>query len=618
MERTALANELLHVPRFSPSYAAYRRKWIGELVQQYRASATTILFVRIPAQPVHRNAPEPLGSSIADFAAQGARIIPADAYRALERPSLFDDHDHLNAIGALRFSRLLGTDVAAILTAPRANPAVRTSSGRAPISVLPPAAKTQWTWPSLSAIFAWGVPLYFQSYEFFIFFALVAALYFSVPKRAKPVVLLLASYYFYARWNGWYLIFLIALSASDYAVALAMEKRPQNVRKVLLVLGVAANLAFLAVFKYANFAGGIVGALLHTGQPWTLRWLVPIGISFHTFQSISYIVDVYRRSMRAVRNPIDYALYIAFFPQLLSGPIIRAGLFFKELAARAAPSSDAIVSGGGQILLGIVKKTVIADPFAHIADQYFGAVGAHPGAPAAWSGVLAFAMQIYFDFSGYSDIAIGCARLLGFEFPANFRMPYLATSITEFWHRWNISLSTWLRDYLYIPLGGNRRGSFATYRNLMITMLLGGLWHGANWTFVAWGAYHGVLLAIERALGVERLAARKNFPAWALSVSLTFVLVTFGWVLFRAPDFEVALQVVRAMVAGGAGTWLIPPAQVLLVAVAFVIALLADRGAFAPLRWPRLAQAGAFAVLVVALELLSRPGDVTPYVYFKF
>ncbi|MBV8726787.1 MAG: MBOAT family protein, partial [Candidatus Eremiobacteraeota bacterium] len=619
VERAELTNELLRVPHLSPSYAAYRREWLGKLLQHYHASRTAVIFVRIPAQPLHRAEPARFGDSLAEFANRGALVIPQNAYRMLERPALFDDHDHLNADGAIRFSRLLGRDVAAALSAPRVpEPVTRRSSERAPISVLPPPAQPQWRWPHLSTLFAWGVPLYFQSYEFAIFFAIVAALFFLAPRRVRPIVRLFASYYFYARWNSWYLIFLVALTASDYIVALSMEKQHGRPRALLLTAGVAANLAFLGLFKYANFAGGAFAAIAHSHQPWMLRWFIPIGISFHTFQSISYIVDVYRRTIRPVRSPIDYALYIAFFPQLLAGPIIRAGLFFKELAALAAPSTDAIVSGVGQILMGIVKKTVIADPFAHIADQYFGAVAAHPGAPAAWSGVLAFAMQIYFDFSGYSDIAIGCARLLGFEFPANFRMPYLASSITDFWHRWNISLSTWLRDYLYIPLGGNRHGRFATYRNLMITMLLGGLWHGANWTFVAWGAYHGILLAIEKALGIGRSAVKKNVAIWALSATLTFTLVTFGWVLFRAPTFHDAFHILHEMVAGGAGAWLIGPAQILLVAIALVVALLAERGALTPLRWPRLAQAGAFAVLILALELLSHPGDVTPYVYFKF
>jgi MBOAT, membrane-bound O-acyltransferase family len=214
--------------------------------------------------------------------------------------------------------------------------------------------------------------------------------------------------------------------------------------------------------------------------------------------------------MTAIRKPLDYALYLAFFPQLLAGPIVRSRLFFGELFAWRPPGPDDVTYGFARVGFGLVKKMAIADQFAPIANGYFGSITSHPGAPAAWGAVFAFGMQIYFDFSGYSDIAIGCARLLGFVFPENFRMPYLATSITDFWHRWHITLSTWLRDYLYIPLGGSRHGTLATLRNLMITMLLGGLWHGAQWTFVAWGGVHGVMLCIERLLGIghERDAAR--------------------------------------------------------------------------------------------------------------
>ena len=240
------------------------------------------------------------------------------------------------------------------------------------------------------------------------------------------------------------------------------------------------------------------------GNPWLVNLFVPIGISFHTFQSISYLVDVYRGRTVAIRKPLDYALYLAFFPQLLAGPIVRAGLFFGELFTWRPPGPQDVTYGLARAGFGLLKKTAIADQFAGVANGYFDAISSHPGSPAAWSAMFAFSMQIYFDFSGYSDIAIGCARMLGFVFPENFRMPYLATSVTDFWHRWHITLSTWLRDYLYIPLGGNRGGALATLRNLMITMLLGGLWHGAQWTFVAWGGVHGVALCIERLLGVGR------------------------------------------------------------------------------------------------------------------
>ena len=353
-----------------------------------------------------------------------------------------------------------------------------------------------------------GIPLRFQSYEFWLFFAIVVALFYLLPRRYGRIVLLIVSYYFYARWNAWYVLFLWILTASDFAIAIWIEDAKERQRRsirLLLGLGVTANLAFLATFKYANFASSTVAALVGMHQnPWLVNLFVPIGISFHTFQSISYLVDVYRGRTVAVRKPLDYALYLAFFPQLLAGPIVRAGLFFGELFNWRPPGPEDFTYGAARASFGLVKKTVIADQFASVANAYFDSIASHPGAPAAWSALFAFSMQIYFDFSGYSDIAIGCARMLGFVFPENFRMPYLATSITDFWHRWHITLSTWLRDYLYVPLGGNRHGTLATLRNLMITMLLGGLWHGAQWTFVAWGGFHGVLLCVERVFGIGR------------------------------------------------------------------------------------------------------------------
>jgi alginate O-acetyltransferase complex protein AlgI len=335
------------------------------------------------------------------------------------------------------------------------------------------------------------------------------------------------------------------------------------------------------------------------------------------------LVDVYRGRMTAIRKPLDYALYLAFFPQLLAGPIVRAGLFFGELFAWRPPGPDDISYGLARAGFGLVKKMAIADQFASVANAYWGSIAAHPGAPAAWSALFAFGMQIYFDFSGYSDIAIGCARLFGFVFPENFAMPYLATSVTDFWHRWHITLSTWLRDYLYIPLGGSRYGKVATLRNLMVTMLLGGLWHGAQWTFVAWGGCHGVLLCVERLLGVghERSAPR-GLVALARIV-VTFVLVSLAWVLFRSPSFAVATSVYRALVAGGSGPPLLEGWQSVLAAgvVAFgALRLLLDRRP-SGLTWPRLrplVQAGVLAGLLLALELLSWPGLSPTFIYFKF
>jgi alginate O-acetyltransferase complex protein AlgI len=389
----------------------------------------------------------------------------------------------------------------------------------------------------------------------------------------------------------------------------------------ILALGIAANVAFLGVFKYANFTTATLAALFGLQQdPWLVRWIVAIGISFHTFQSISYLVDVYRGRMSAIRAPLDYALYIAFFPQLLAGPIVRAERFFGELYGWHRPNADELLRGIGEIALGLVKKMAIADQLARVADAYFRDPSAYAGAPAAWSGVLAFAFQIYFDFSGYSDIAIGSARLLGFDFPPNFRRPYLATSIGDFWRRCHISLSTWLRDYLYVPLGGNRGGRLATIRNVMLTMLLGGLWHGANWTFVAWGGFHGALLSCERLLGIRRRDATPPAGlAWAWRVALTFALVCLGWILFRAQNFGEALVIFKAAVAGGAGRWLLAPWLLVPVAIAALVAIAQERGwTPARLRASPLAYGGALAALALALELLSVSGESPPFIYFRF
>ncbi len=462
--------------------------------------------------------------------------------------------------------------------------------------------------------------------KFWLFFAIVAALFYALPRSAGRWLLLLASYYFYARWNAWYVVFLWILTLSDFLIAIAVENACRSRKghpRLLLTLGVAANLAFLGTFKYTNFAGSTVSALVGMHQnPWLVNLFVPIGISFHTFQSISYLVDVYRGRLPATRRLFDYALYLTFFPQLLAGPIVRAWLFLGELAAWRPPSPHDVTYGLTRAGFGLFKKMAIADQFAAVANGYFGSIAAHPGAPAAWSALFAFSLQIYFDFSGYSDIAIGCARILGFVFPENFNMPYLATSITDFWHRWHVTLSTWLRDYLYIPLGGNRYGVPATLRNLMLTMLLGGLWHGAAWTFVAWGGLHGIFLSIERLVGIGRSEARPWLKA-VPRVALTFFLVMLAWVLFRAQTFPAAIGVYRQLFAGGAGPLVFNAWQGVLagaIAVFGIVRLgLADRAA--ALQWFRLrraVQAGAMAALLLALELFTWSGPSPTFIYFKF
>jgi alginate O-acetyltransferase complex protein AlgI len=632
-ERAAIATQVLAIPKPSPSYARYRQEWLASIAQEYEAAGVPVIFVRIPTRPMHRSASQnPSGSLLEIALSTHARLIPAERYVALEQPRLFADEDHLNRDGSLRFSRLLGADVAGVILSRARSARVE---GRVSVRSPERAQREHHSLSWFAAAAGIGIPLRFQSYEFWLFLAIVAALFYGLPRRAGRYVLLVASYYFYARWNAWYVLFLWILTASDFAIALALE-RSREVRRrdprLLLALGVAANLAFLASFKYTNFASSTVAALVGMHQnPWLVNLFVPIGISFHTFQSISYLVDVYRGKMAAIRKPLDYALYLAFFPQLLAGPIVRAGLFFGELFAWRPPGPDDVGYGLARVGFGLVKKMAVADQFADVANAYFGSVASHPGAPAAWSAVFAFGMQIYFDFSGYSDIAIGCARLFGFVFPENFRMPYLATSVTDFWHRWHITLSTWLRDYVYIPLGGNRYGRVATLRNLMLTMLLGGLWHGAAWTFVAWGGFHGVMLCIERLLGIGRerkpaLSGAEGPPRGVVAIAriaLTFTIVSLGWVLFRAQSFGVATDVYRALFTGGGGASLLTGWQGILAAG--IVAFGALRLILAHFRiepaWPTLrplAQIGTLAGLLLALELLTWPGISPAFIYFKF
>jgi len=347
-----------------------------------------------------------------------------------------------------------------------------------------------------------------------------------------------------------------------------------------------------------------------------------LGISFHTFQSMSYVIDVYRREQEPITNPVDYALFIAFFPQLVAGPIVRAREFFGDLYHWRRPASGDVLRGLLLVFLGLAKKVVMADQFAQIANSYFQDPGKHPGMVSAWSGVIAFGIQIFFDFSGYTDMAIGMAKLLGFHFPINFRRPYLASSITDFWHRWHISLSRWLRDYLYIPLGGNRHGKLQTYRNLMLTMLLGGLWHGASWNFVVWGGYHGALLSIERMFRRKNAEPASERWTWVYPLQAvgTFGLVMVGWVFFRAATFHDSLYVVQQMFLAPHGGLLIPRWERGLAVITLALAVLEEKK-----EWfdkiaigPAWAYGAACALLLLSVELLGFTEAAVPFVYFQF
>jgi len=458
----------------------------------------------------------------------------------------------------------------------------------------------------------------FFTVSYFTFFFCTITCFYLAPVKLRVPLLLAASYFFYMSWNWKFAPLLLTLTVVDYVAAIWIEQ--SHHRKGALVLSLACNLGFLAIFKYYNFAASNVATLL--GFPAARFYfdiVLPLGISFHTFQSISYVVDVYRGQQKAIRRPLDYALYIAFFPQLVAGPIVRARDFFRDLYDWRAPSSEDIKRGGFLVAMGLAKKVALADNFALVSDRYFGSVAAQPGGAAAWGAVFAFAMQIFFDFSGYTDMAIGFARLMGFYFPVNFRQPYLAISITDFWRRWHISLSSWLRDYLYIPLGGNRHGKLATYRNLMLTMLLGGLWHGANWNFLIWGGYHGLLLSLERLFG----QAKHRERTWALgdvprSIA-TFILVCVGWVFFRAAKVHDALLVVSRLFQMPRGQWPIEPALMILTLAGLAVALVEER---VPLleaieRAPAWAVASCLGMLLFVVELFAVDANI-PFVYFQF
>ncbi|HUJ71531.1 MAG TPA: MBOAT family protein, partial [Verrucomicrobiae bacterium] len=392
----------------------------------------------------------------------------------------------------------------------------------------------------------------FTSVEFLIFFLLVLLGQSLVRDyRREKTFLLVASYVFYMSWNlacGGLIFF---TSTVDYYVGrgLGVIKNPTR-RKWLLVASLVANLGVLAFFKYTNFllsnAQMVMGLFgLHLSLP-TLHMILPAGISFFTFQSMSYTIDVYRGELEPCLSLRDFLLFVSFFTHLIAGPIVRASRLLPQFAKRPNRTATDVETGIAYVLLGAVKKMVISDQISAHVDLIFANPAAYD-APTLLVGALGYAVQIYCDFSGYSDMAVGCARIMGYWLCENFQMPYSATNVTDFWRRWHIALSTWLRDYLYIPLGGNRHGRLNTYRNLMITMLLGGLWHGASWNFVLWGALHGSALALHR-LWVEGGAAnwiqqRRGLQVvWRpVSWGLTMSVVLVGWVLFRAQTFGIAI-----------------------------------------------------------------------------
>ena len=414
------------------------------------------------------------------------------------------------------------------------------------------------------------------------------------------------------------------------------RSKNQRARRGWLIMSLGANLGTIAFFKYYNFFVTSAAAFLAwLGLPanlHTLEIVIPVGVSFYTFHSMSYTIDVYRGKLRPVSSILDLACFIGFFPQMVAGPIVRASLFLPQLHT-IRKFADVDQRGALVLFLtGFVKKACIADSVAPAVDRYFDAP-ANFTAASAWLGVLFYSTQIYCDFSGYSDMAIASARLLGYELPANFRFPYFARNISDFWHRWHISLSSWLRDYLYIPLGGNRGSRWFVYRNIMITMLLGGLWHGGAWTFVLWGGLHGLALVVHRAWTGRRdvlpdiTEMQKHGPpkgprtaaAW-VAWALTMYWVCLAWICFRAVDLQHALPALRGFVLFQGGGTERFGARILWIVVGLAIVhWLNSRGVFS--KWWRHPPAPVFAAgygCAFAVVLLFIPPHYAPFIYFQF
>jgi alginate O-acetyltransferase complex protein AlgI len=406
----------------------------------------------------------------------------------------------------------------------------------------------------------------------FWFLPVVLALYFlalrGAGRPAAHLLLTLASYLFYGWANPAFILLMLASTLIDYICGLVMTRNARDAeggiarlepggarnrsQKIALTISILSNLSLLAFFKYFNFGmdswNAVMSAAGFDSATYEnfLRITLPLGISFYTFQSMSYSIDIFRGEARAIRNPLDFACYVSMFPQLVAGPIIRFQEVDDQLRDRDH-TLDKFARGIAFFMLGMSKKVLLADPCGKMADEAFGAAGLY--AVDAWTGIVAYAFQIYFDFSAYSDMAIGLGLMFGFVFPKNFDSPYRSRSITEFWRRWHLSLSTWLRDYLYIPLGGNRKSEGRTYVNLAMVMLLGGLWHGSSWNFVIWGAIHGGMLAIERMMGRDSFYPRLPAP---IAILITFVIACIAWVFFRADTLGEALGYLVAMLGFGA------------------------------------------------------------------
>lgn len=471
----------------------------------------------------------------------------------------------------------------------------------------------------------------FNSLTFLVFLGVILALHNTpLPWRVRKLALLVGSYIFYAAWNPPFVALLWLSTLIDWWAAAAIDRTDDRRRRTaLLVVSLASNLGLLAYFKYGGFVlDNFTAVASAAGVAWKPpAWdiVLPVGISFYTFQTMAYTLDVYLGRARPTKSFLDFALFVTFFPQLVAGPIVRPTDLVPQFATPRRASREQLGWAAFLVTLGLFLKIVVADGLlAPVADDVFAAKSlVHPA--DAWLGTLAFAGQIFGDFAGYTTIAIGCSLALGFSLPDNFRYPYAAIGFSDFWRRWHISLSTWLRDYLYVPLGGNRRGAARTYANLMLTMLLGGLWHGAAWTFVIWGGLHGTYLAVERLLRarIGHWATWRTTHMRFLLGALTFALVNITWVFFRAPDFPTASRLLRSMLwLDGSGaplldTWAVASAAATVALVVGSHAWMRDRQLHDVVSRAPVAVLGvAWGAMLLAMTLAHGGGDA--FIYFQF
>lgn len=456
-----------------------------------------------------------------------------------------------------------------------------------------------------------------------IFLPIVLLGYYICPKKGRNLFLLIASLVFYAWGEPKYVLLMMLSITINYVFGLLMEKNRQNARrlKLMLVLSVVIDLAFLCFFKYTDFVISNINAAFDTGFD-LLKLALPIGISFYTFQAMSYTIDVYRGDVKVQRNIIDFGMYISMFPQLIAGPIVRYADVEGQLRERSVTMQD-LSEGAMRFIVGLGKKVLLANQIGALWSEIY-ALGGHSSALTAWIGAVAFTFQIYFDFSGYSDMAIGLGRMFGFKFPENFRYPYQSVSITDFWRRWHITLSTWFREYLYIPLGGNRRGLARQALNLFIVWTLTGFWHGAGWNFILWGLYYFVILLLEKLFMLKALDKAPKLLRHIYSL----LLIVIGWVIFACDDITVLLPYLGSMFGANGALggmdlyWLTTKAVLLIVCaiastelpkklMASCTGSLGEKPAFAVKALP--------ALLLLGLSMVFLIGDsYNPFLYFRF